>query len=135
MINKYPSVVLAIAALTGFGQPLLADQDRHQKKEGGREKHAVVAKAKHENVSRVNVAENRGVAASTHQRTIVRNTTRVPEMQSTSSSVAQRSVVRERTRAPQTRYAPTVALGGSQFRGTRFETRDRWSDSRDRSEV
>jgi hypothetical protein len=126
MIKRYLSVVLTAVALTGFGQPLFAAQEK--KKGGGGAKHAAAAQVQHA----------KGKAGGHHftasnQGSVVRNQARAPQMR-TSSSVAQRSVVRDRTRVSQTR-TPTVALGGSQFRSTRFETRDNWRDSRDRSEV
>jgi Putative peptidoglycan binding domain len=128
MIKRCLSVVLAAVALTGFGQPLLAAQEK--KKGGGKAKHAAAAQVQHAKASRGKAAGHRFTASN--QGSVVRNQARAPQMR-TSSSVAQRSVVRDRTRVSQTR-TPTVALGGSQFRGTRFETRDQWRDSRDRSD-
>jgi len=129
MIKRYLSVVLAAVALTGFGQPLLAAQGGHGKKKGGGGgKHAAAAQVHH--ASRGKAAGHNFTASN--QGSVVRNKARAPQMR-TSSSLAQRSVVRDRTRVSQTR-TPTVALGGSQFRSTRFETRDNWRDSRQRSD-
>ena len=153
MIKRYLSVFLAAVALTGFGQPLLAAQEK--KKGGGGAKHAAAVQVKHAKASggkaggqrftasnqgsvvrqKAPAPQMRSAAPSVAQRSVVRDRTRVEQPRSTSSSsVAQRSVVRNSTRASQTRVAPTVALGGSQFRSTRYESRDDWRDSRDRSD-
>ena len=154
MIKRYLSIVLAAVALTGFGQPLLAAPEK--KKGGGGAKHASAAQVQHAKASRGKATGQRFSASA--QRSVARNKARAPQMRSVSPSVAQRSVVRDRARVAQTRdvsrsvaqrsvvrdstrsqtrVAPTVALGGSQFRSTRYESRDRWDGDgwdRDRSD-
>lgn len=153
-MKRYLPVILAVAALTGFGQPLLAAQGQEKKKGGGSAKHAAAAQVQHQKASRGKAAGHRFTASNQGS---VRNKARAPQMRSVSPSVAQRSVVRDRAsvaqtrnvsrsvaqrsvvrdRTSQTRVAPTVALGGSQFRSTRYQSRDRWDGDgwdRDRSD-
>jgi len=150
MMKKYLSAILAVAALTGFGQPLLAAKPekkkgggsakhaaaaqvqhaKHENKKGsGSAKHAAVAQVQHAKVSRGKAAGQR--FAASNQGSVARNEVRAQQTRSVSPSVseAQRSVVRDRARIAQSN-TPTVAVGGSQFRNTRVESRE----FRDRSD-
>jgi hypothetical protein len=147
-MNKYLSVVLAATALTGFGQPLMADQDRHQKKGGAAAvKQAPAPAARAKNVSPGHSAGHRQLSAP-DRGSVARKQTQAPQMRtaqqvrtapqmrSTPPAVAKDNVVRDTNRALRSRTTPpTVALGGSQYRDTRVESSDRTRQSYNRSDV